>query len=39
MQSLQIANRRRWAQVPMDYITGLPMTKQEPDAILTLWIP
>ena len=34
LQSLQIPNRR-WAQVSMDFITGLPMTKQQQDAILT----
>ena len=34
VQSLQIP-KRRWAQVSMEFITALPMTKQQHDAILT----
>ena len=35
LQSTQIPNRR-WAQVMMNFITGLPPTKQQHDATLTL---
>ena len=35
LQSLQIPTRR-WANVSLDFITGLPKTKKENDAILTL---
>lgn len=35
LQSLQIPSRR-WQQVSMDFITGLPPTPQQHDAILTL---
>ena len=35
LQPLQIPSRR-WGQVSMDFLTGLPMTKKQHDAILTL---
>ena len=35
LQSLQIPNRR-WAQVSMDFITGLPLTSKGHDAILAI---
>ena len=35
LQSLQIPNRR-WSHVSLDFVVGLPRTKQQHDAILTL---
>lgn len=35
LQSLQIPNRR-WAHVSLDFITGLPLTVRQHDAILTM---